>query len=299
MATGTLPRVLQTVKARLLRYYYRWVGGRVWAGHFTNAPYSALQLALPGRQLAARVYSSSEGKDLPLIVYFHGGGWVVGNLESHHPFCQQLRAQAGCTVVAVDYRLAPEYPFPAALDDCRDAAAWVAAHLEDIGPNNGQIVLGGDSAGGHLAACAALALDADTRARLAGALLIYPVVDHYTAPYASYTERATGQMLTSALMHWFWDTWLAGQDPQVAAEAGVFPIRSQALATLPPCLVVTAERDPLRDEGLQFAQRLSEAGVSVTSEHYSNAEHGFACSQGPTADFKHFMTLATGWLRTL
>jgi acetyl esterase len=256
-------------------------------------------LPLPGRQLTARVYSSSEGKDLPLIVYFHGGGWVVGDLNSHHPFCQQLRAQAGCTVVAVDYRLAPEHPFPAALEDCREAADWLATQLESIGPNNGHIVLAGDSAGGHLAACAALALNADTRSRLAGALLIYPVVDHYNAPYASYTERATGQMLTSALMFWFWDTWLAGQDPRIADEAGALPIRSAALATLPPCLVVTAERDPLRDEGRQFAERLREAGVRVTSEHYSNAEHGFACSQGPTPDFKHFMTLATGWLRTL
>ena len=299
MRPGRPWRILQTAKARLLRHYYRWVGGRIWAGHFTDIPYSTLQLPLRGRHLAARVYSSSEGQDLPLVIYFHGGGWVVGDLNSHHPFCQQLRAQTGCTVVAVDYRLAPEHPFPAALDDCREAAGWLATHMESTGPNNGNIVLAGDSAGGHLAACTALAVDADTRSRLAGALLIYPVVDHYSTPYASYTERAKGQMLTSALMRWFWDTWLAGQGVANAAAAGALPIRSADLATLPPTLVVTAERDPLRDEGVQFAERLRAAGVTVTSEHYSNAEHGFACSQGPTADFAHFLTLTAGWLRTL
>jgi acetyl esterase len=291
--------MLQFLKVWLLRRYYRWSGARAWRGQFTDAPFSTLQLPLADRQLEARVYSSGAGQDLPVVIYFHGGGWVLGDLATHHPFCQQLRERSGCTVVAVNYRLAPEHPCPAALDDCREAAQWLAQNLQSAGPNNGGMVLAGDSAGGHLAVCTALALDPELRDRLRGTLLIYPVVDHYSAPYASYTERAQGQALTSALMRWFWDTWLAGQGVATAAAAGALPIQSADLAALPPTLVVTAERDPLRDEGVQFAERLRAAGVTVTSEHYSNAEHGFACSQGPTADFAHFLTLTAGWLRML
>ncbi|MEQ8802322.1 MAG: alpha/beta hydrolase [Haliea sp.] len=291
--------MLQSLKVWLLRHYYRWSGARAWRGNFTDAPYSTLQLPLPGRSLAARLYSGPAGRDLPLVIYFHGGGWVIGDLESHHAFCQQLREQGGCTVVALDYRLAPEHPCPAALDDCREATRWLVQNLESSGPNNGSIVLAGDSAGGHLAVCTALTLDPEARARLVGALLIYPVVDHYSTPYASYVERAQGQTLTSSLMRWFWDTWLAGEGAQAATAAGAVPMHSKGLATLPPCLLVTAERDPLRDEGVQFAAQLRAAGITVSSEHYGNAEHGFACSQGPTPDCKHFMTLARGWLRTL
>jgi len=291
--------MLQSLKVWLLRCYYRWSGNRAWRGQFIDAPFSTLQLPLAGRQLEARVYSNEAGRDLPLVVYFHGGGWVLGGLDTHHPFCQQLRERAGCSVVALDYRLAPEHPCPAALDDCREVAQWLAQHLESCGPNNGSMVLAGDSAGGHLAACTALSLDPAARALLAGTLLIYPVVDHYSTPYASYVERAKGQALTSSLMRWFWDTWLAGQGAEAASAVAALPIRSSMLATLPPCLVVTAERDPLRDEGVKFAEQLRAAGVTVTSEHYSNAEHGFACSQGPTPDFAHFLALTAGWLRAL
>ena len=291
--------MLQSLKVWLLRRYFGWKGARSWRGRYTDAPFSTLQLPLRGRQLPARVYSSAAGRDLPLVIYFHGGGWVLGGLDTHHPYCQQLRGQAGCTVVAVDYRLAPEHPCPAALDDCREATAWLAQHLESTGPNNGSIVLAGDSAGGHLAACTALAVDPDTRSRLAGALLIYPVVDHYSTPYASYMERATGQTLTTALMRWFWDTWLAGGGAEQAAAAAALPVRDPGLAAMPRSLVLTAEQDPLRDEGLQFANQLRAAGVTVTSEHYSNAEHGFACSEGPTPDFAHALALTAGWLRAL
>lgn len=291
--------MLQSLKVWLLRRYYRWSGARAWRGRFTDAPFSTLQLPLPGRQLGARVYSSAAGRDLPLLVYFHGGGWVLGDLDTHHPFCQQLRELSGCSVVAVNYRLAPEHPCPAAMDDCREASHWLVQNLESTGPNNGSIVLAGDSAGGHLAACTALTLDPQSRARLVGAMLIYPVVDHYSTPYASYVERAKGQTLTSNLMRWFWDTWLAGEGAQAATAAGAVPMHSAGLATLPPCLLVTAERDPLRDEGVQFAEKLRADGITVISEHYGNAEHGFACSHGPTPDFEHFMTLARGWLRTL
>ena len=175
--------MLQTFRVWATRAYYRRANARAWRGQFTDAPFSTLQLPGPGGQLQTRVYSSKQGRDKPLIIYFHGGGWVIGDLATHHPFCQ-------------------------------------AGHVESIGPTNGNFVLAGDSAGGHLAACTALAVDAALRSRLAGALLIYPVVDHYSHPYPSYTERARGQTLTSAVMRWFWDTWLEGRGADAAGAAG-------------------------------------------------------------------------------
>tara|TARA_R100000005_G_scaffold96344_1_gene82565 strand:+ start:10604 stop:11503 length:900 start_codon:yes stop_codon:yes gene_type:complete len=288
--------MLQTLRVWATRAYYRRANAQAWRGKFTDAPCSTLQLPGPGGQLQTRVYSSKQGANKPLIIYFHGGGWVVGDLATHHPFCQQLREHTGCTVVAVDYRLAPEHPCPAALDDCLAATRWLARHVESIGPTNGDFVLAGDSAGGHLAACTALAVDAALRSRLAGALLIYPVVDHYSRPYPSYTERARGQTLTSALMRWFWDTWLEGKGADAADAVGAVIAGRPDLPSLPPCLLVTAERDPLRDEGRALGTALEHAGVDLTQHHYADAEHGFACSQGPNGDFQHFMALARQWL---
>lgn len=291
--------MFQAVKVWLLRRYYRFSSERAWRGQFSDAPYSTLQLPVSGAAVSARVYSSQQGAGLPLVVYFHGGGWVIGDLDTHHAFCQQLRRYSGCTVVAVNYRLAPEHPCPAAMVDCRAATEWLAGHLESPGPNNGTIVVAGDSAGAHLACCTALGAEPATRDRLAGALLLYPVADHYNAPYPSYTDRATGQALTSKLMRWFWDTWLAGQSVDTAAAAGAFPLRSAELAQLPATLLITAEYDPLRDEGLRLGERLRGAGVAVTSEHYPQAEHGFACSQGATTDFRHALGLISQWLGSL
>ncbi|WP_035528003.1 alpha/beta hydrolase [Haliea salexigens] len=291
--------MLQALRVWATRRYYRHTNAQAWHGKFTDTAYSTLQLPGPHGQLQARMYSSKVGASKPLIIYFHGGGWVIGDLISHHPFCQQLREHTGCTVVAVDYRLAPEHPCPAALQDCLAATHWLLHHAESLGPSDGSFVLAGDSAGGHLAACTALALAPEVRARLAGALLIYPVVDHYSHPYPSYIERARGQTLTSGIMRWFWDTWLAGQEAEDAAAAGALLAGREDLHTLPNCLLVTAERDPLRDEGRALGSALENAGVPLTMQHYPDAEHGFACSQGPGRDFEHFMALTREWLSTL
>ena len=291
--------MLQALRVWATRRYYQHANHRAWRGKFTDTPYSTLQLPLPNRPLQVRIYSSKRGANKPLIIYFHGGGWVIGDLTTHHPFCQQLREHTGCTVVAVDYRLAPEHPCPAAFNDCLEATEWLARHPESTGPANGCLVLAGDSAGGHLAACTALGVAQDVRAKLAGTLLLYPVADHYSQPHPSYLERARGQTLTSGLMRWFWDTWLAGQTAEDAEAAGMLPLRRTDLRALPPCLLITAERDPLRDEGRALAAALQAAGAPITHEHYGSAEHGFACSEGPGSDFQHFMALAVRWLDTL
>jgi acetyl esterase len=210
---------------------------------------------------------------LPALVYFHGGGWVIGDLETHDVLCRQYTAAAGISVVSVDYRLAPEHKFPAALDDAWSATRWVAAHAADLGIDAGRLAVGGDSAGGNLAAVVAL------RARDAGApalalqLLLYPVTD-VAAEAPSYTDFADGFMLTRESMRWFIAHYL--DDRREATDWRVSPLRAASLAGVAPALVVTAGFDPLRDEGDAYARRLREAGVRVDHLCYGGMIHGFA-----------------------
>ena len=192
-----------------------------------------LQIPGPGGPLHARMYRGNSSADKPLIVYFHGGGWVIGDLLSHHPFCQTLSQKSGCTVISVDYRLAPEHPFPAAPDDCLAATRWVADHIGDFGPSNGRLVLAGDSAGANLATCTCLELDPGTRALVAGEIVKYPVVDHYSSLHPSYIERGSGQLLTSKVMRWFWDTYLAGLAADSVAARRAMPLHAHQSGRAP------------------------------------------------------------------
>ena len=289
----------QKIKVWGFRKYYRFSSAREWRELAVDPTYNPLQIPGPGGPLQARMYRGGSSADKPLIVYFHGGGWVIGDLLSHHPFCQTLSQKSGCTVISVDYRLAPEHPFPAAADDCLAATRWVADHIGDFGPTNGRLVLAGDSAGANLATCTCLELDPGTRALVAGEIVKYPVVDHYSSSHPSYIERASGQLLTSKVMRWFWDTYLAGLAPDSAAARRAMPLHATNLAALPPTFLVTVEYDPLRDEGIAFGQRLTEAGVAVVHHHFENASHGFACSEGPTEHFNTVMEALTAWLRQL
>jgi acetyl esterase/lipase len=226
----------------------------------------------PGGEIPVRLYAPRSSEPLPALVFFHGGGFVIGSLESHDGTCRSLADEAGCAVVSIDYRLAPEHPFPAAPEDCLAATRWVGAQAHTLGLDASRLAVGGDSAGGCLAAVVAQQCRERGGPRLAFQLLIYPVTDHgFDTP--SYDANASGYLLTRDMMKWFWGHYLA--DPADGASPLASPLRAEKLAGLPPALVQTAELDPLRDEGEAYARRLAEAGVPTTLTRYDGLFHGF------------------------
>ncbi|MEP1471158.1 MAG: alpha/beta hydrolase [Halieaceae bacterium] len=283
----------------LFRKFYRLLSALAWRGEVEPDAFSVLQLPTHAGILTARMYSQAGGENRPLILYFHGGGWVIGDLDTHHPFCQALARATSCTVISVDYRLAPEHPFPAAHDDALAATQWVAEHINTLGPSNGRLVVAGDSAGANLATCTCLQLDGASRSRIAGQLVLYPATDHYSVHYPSYTERANASALTTKRLYFFWDTYLGGDNRRAVSAERALPSRAANLSSLPPMLLVTAELDPLRDEGIDYGKKCRAAGVQVTDHHFDNAKHGFACSEGPTPDFDTLMNNMRDWLATL
>ena len=222
-----------------------------------------------------RVYRPAGVADatrLPAYVYFHGGGWVIGDLETHDVLCRQLTAASGASVISVDYRLAPEHKFPAAAEDAWAATRWVVAHAAELGLDAGRLAVGGDSAGANLATVVALmARDAGGPA-IKLQVLIYPVTD-VMRETRSYADFAEGYMLTRDSMRWFIAHYLSSRD--AARDWRVSPLRAPSLAGLPPALIVTAGFDPLRDEGEIYANRLRDAGVMVDHVCYGGMVHGF------------------------
>ncbi|PYM96086.1 MAG: acetyl hydrolase [Candidatus Rokuibacteriota bacterium] len=229
----------------------------------------------PAGPIPLRVYRPAgvaAGVALPGLVYFHGGGWVIGDLDTHDVLCRQFTAEAGITVVNVDYRLAPEHKFPAAADDAWAATRWTVAHASELGVDAGRLAVGGDSAGGNLAAVVALqARDASAPA-IKLQVLVYPVTD-VAAESRSYRDFAEGYMLTRESMRWFTAHYLAASGQ--ATDWRVSPLRASSHAGLPPTLVVTAGFDPLRDEGAAYAAKLQQAGVRVDYVCYGGMVHGF------------------------
>lgn len=219
-----------------------------------------------------RVYRPSPDADLPILVVLHGGGWVIGSVEEFDGIARRLANASGAVVVSVDYRLAPEHPFPAPLDDCWRALQWTAAHAAEIGGDASRIAIGGDSAGGNLAAVCAL------RARDAGApelalqMLVYPVCD-CAFETASYVANGVGYLLEAEQMQWFVDCYTRGQVD--LADWRVSPLRAPDLRGVAPAVVVTAEYDPLRDEDDAYVARLRDAGVAVEHRCYEGMVHAF------------------------
>jgi acetyl esterase len=227
-------------------------------------------VSLPGRggQIGARVYEPVA--DPPAtVVYYHGGGWVIGSVDDWDAVCRALAAASGARVVSVEYRLAPEHRFPAAADDAYDALVWVAGNLAAGTP----LVVAGDSAGGNLAAVTALRARDEHGPELALQILVYPVADHdfTTASYEQYADA--GLILNRQEMVWFWDHYVP--DPAERSHPYASPLRAEDLSGLPPAHVVIAEYDPLRDEGLAYAARLEAAGVPVTVKRYDDQIHAF------------------------
>jgi acetyl esterase len=209
---------------------------------------------------------------LPGLVFFHGGGWVFGDLDSHDPLCRHLANASGCAVVSVDYRLAPEHKFPAAVGDCFAATEWVAETAASLGVDGDRLAVGGDSAGGNLAAVTSLLARDRGGPLLRYQLLLYPPVD-FAGSHPSRSRFAEGFLLTQATMRWFSEHYLRG--PEDVASWGASPLQAANLAGLPPAFVLTAGFDPLCDEGVAYAERLREHGVAVHHRHVPDQIHGF------------------------
>src|SRR5262245_9635894 len=223
-------------------------------------------------EITVRVYSPGGKGPLPALVFYHGGGWVIGDLYTHDGICRSIANAAGCIVASVDYRMAPEQKYPVAVEDSYTGFEWVLANAGKLGVDARRVAVGGDSAGGNLAAAVSLmARDRGTTLPIQQTL-IYPVTN-YSFDTPSYRENATGFLLTLAGMRWFWNHYLA-RDAQ-GKEPYASPLLAQSLAGLPPALVITAGCDPLRDEGEAYAARLRDAGVPVTLTRYEGIFHGF------------------------
>jgi acetyl esterase len=218
-----------------------------------------------------RIYRPDDsGSSTPALVFFHGGGWVVGSIETHDGITRALANRSGCIVVSVDYRVAPEHRFPAAIDDAWSATRWVLANAAELGIDPGRVAVGGDSSGGNLAAVVARRAR-DAGVSLAFQLLVYPVVDH-NFDTGSYSEFGEGHSLTREGMRWYWSHYLGDRD---GSDHDASPSREPDLRGLAPAFVATAELDPLRDEGEAYARRLEESGVPTTLVRYDGMIHGF------------------------
>ena len=234
-----------------------------------------LQATGPHGDIPLRLYRP-QGSDartaLPVLVYYHGGGWVIGDLDTHDTLCRELCNGAGICVIAVDYRMGPEHRFPAAVDDCIAAAVWVKDNAAALKVDPARLAVGGDSAGGNLAAVVAIAARDAGNLPIRYQLLIYPATDmRRVAP--SHTTNGQGYLLTRETMQYFRDHYVG--DPQHDLDWRASPLLLEDLSRLPPALLITAGYDPLRDEGLQYAARLTAAGNSAVHVCFERQIHGF------------------------
>jgi acetyl esterase len=229
---------------------------------------------IPGPQgaIPLRIFTPDGSGSFPLLVFFHGGGWVIGDLDTHDGLCRSLANKAGCVVVSVDYRLAPEHKFPAAPEDCYAATQWVAEQAAQLHGDASRIAVAGDSAGGNLTAVISQMSRDRGGPPLIFQLLIYPATD-FTMSSPSIDENADGYYLTKADMIWFTNHYLNNEGEKKNPLAS--PLFASNLQGLPPALIITAEYDPLRDEGETYGEKLKEAGVPVTIHRYNGVIHGF------------------------
>ncbi len=228
----------------------------------------------PGGPLTMRIYTPGRDGDgpLPVLVFFHGGGFIVGTLDGYDTVCQRLATRGRCMVISVDYRLAPEHKFPAALEDCLAATYWTAENAADLGGDATRLAIGGDSAGGNLAAVVAHVATRKNGPKLVYQVLFFPMTD-CSRTYPSHESFSEGYFLSQDMIQWFFDAYARG--PADAAHPLLSPLLFEDFEGLPPALVITAGYDPLHDEGERYAARLRDAGVDVTYSCYDDMIHGF------------------------
>ena len=248
----------------------------------------------PGGALTLRIYTPHGDAKFPMIVFYHGSGFVLCSLDTHDMMCRLLCDGVGAVVVSVDYRLAPEHRFPAGLEDCLAATRWAVANADALHADPAHIAIAGDSAGGNLAAVAALRLRDENGPAVAAQLLIYPVTDA-AAEAPSYAENAEGFGLTQAGMKWFFGHYFRG--PEDALHPNASPARSADFSKLPPAFVLTAQYDPLRDEGEQYAAKLIAAGVPTKLTRYDGMNHGFFFWYDRVDTTRAAMKDACDWLK--
>jgi acetyl esterase len=248
----------------------------------------------PAGEIPVRIYKPAASGPLPVLVFFHGGGFVIGDLDSHDAACRALTNQAGCITAAIDYRLAPEHKYPAAVDDCYAAAKWVSDHAHELGGDPARLAVGGDSAGGNLSAVVSLMARDRGGPKIAFQLLVYPATDMACNTYSHKTF--TDYFLTDRSIRYFLGHYLRGEADRKDPAAS--PALAASHKGLPPALIITAEFDPLRDEGEAYGEILRKAGVPVTVTRYDGMIHGFFTMGLVLRQGREAISQAAGALRT-
>ncbi len=253
----------------------------------------------PAGPVRVRTYHPRPGETRPLVVFFHGGGWVLGSVDGHDAIARRLCLESDAVVVSVDYRLAPEHPFPAAAEDAIAATRHLLDHAADFGGDPARVAVAGDSAGGHLAAVAALGTRGDDGSPLTAQYLIYPITD-FDFERESMRSNASGKLLETEGMKWFWNHFCP--DPSTRTDWRASPLRASSHEGLPPAIVTLAAHDPLFDEGLAYARRLEDAGIQTTVRIARDLVHGYIsledasdrCHRRTTADHQAFAAILHG-----
>ncbi|MDA8347054.1 MAG: alpha/beta hydrolase [Thermaerobacter sp.] len=265
--------------------------------------YDIKDVTVPGQvnDVSVRLYSPFQGRSLPLLMYFHGGGFSIGNIAGHDALCRELAYVLGWTVASVEYRLAPEHPFPAGVEDCYLATAWLAERHSVFGVDPDRIAVGGDSSGGTFATVVAMMCRDNLGPKISKQLLICPNTEDHRAGQRellrgddSFVQFARGYLMDSSALEQFLNWYLPNQDDRTQAYA--IPMRSADLSNLPSALVLTAECDPLRDEGERYAARLSAAGVPVMAYRVAGTIHGFMTLFGDDTDGTEGMSVINKFL---
>ncbi|MGC5364864.1 alpha/beta hydrolase [Streptomyces sp. DT24] len=249
----------------------------------------------PAGDLPVRIYRPAGEGPLPVLVYFFGGGWSLGSLDTSDAICRQLANAAGCLTIAVGYRLAPEHRFPAAPQDCLAGVRWASANAGRLGGDATRLTVGGDSAGGNLAAAVTLMARDASGPDILAQVLVYPNTDHF-ADTPSRRENTDPLLFNEKSVQWYWDNYLAA--PEDGGDPLASPLRAPDHSGLPPALVITAEYDPLRDEGEQYARRLRDSGVPVVLTRYKGVAHGFFAMAGTLDAGRRAIEQAAAYLRT-
>ncbi|MCB1647300.1 MAG: alpha/beta hydrolase, partial [Pseudomonadales bacterium] len=267
-----LAGLLQPLKVWGLRGFYRLESAWNWRRDRCSMPQIDMRITVGDVAIGARVYVNALGAGRPLILYIHGGGWVIGDLQSHQPFCRALAHHSGCSVISLDYRLAPEHPIPAPLEDCYAGLAWLHEQASELGIDPNRIAVGGESAGGGLAAAVALHARDEGRYALCHQHLTYPMLDDRTGTAEQPGDPLVGEFVWNRDCNRFGWTAYLGSAPAAAPQV---PARAESLAGLPPTWILTASLDLFRDENIDYANRLMRAGVHTDLAVYGGGCHAF------------------------